>query len=72
MLQNPPLTIHKHVMPHCKKPTRIQAHLVFPTLNADTEKPKEPEFLPTPQRRLKKNFEKKFGDHPLTHPIFVA
>lgn len=41
-------------MPHCRKPTRIQAHLVFPTLIADTIKPKEPDFLPTPQKRLKK------------------
>jgi hypothetical protein len=43
-------------VPCKKKPTHIQAHLVFADTQANAEKPKELEFLPTltRQRRIEK------------------
>jgi len=35
-----------------KSRPHIQAHLVLPTLKANAEKPKEPDFLPTLDRKL--------------------
>jgi hypothetical protein len=37
----------KRCVPCEKKPTHIQAHLVFADTQANAEKPKELEFLPT-------------------------
>jgi hypothetical protein len=44
---SPPSQSPKNVVPHCKKPTHIQAHLVFADTQSQNEKPKELEFLPT-------------------------
>jgi hypothetical protein len=51
LLSNAQQILHGRCVPCEKKPTHIQAHLVFADTQANAEKPKELEFLPTLTRK---------------------
>ena len=54
----PPVTYTRPLGHMLKSRPHIQAHLVLPTHQANAKKPKEPEFLPTFDRKLL-NWQKK-------------